>query len=256
MRLPPRSPNQCQSLVGVLGITGQTLPFRRAGGDGNFGRRDFIWQGGREASIDYQRRNTLGFSLDFAEDRTKSSWGFEFSWTSGKQWGNTLNYSGLNRSDEYVLTVSVDRPTFFNFLNPNRSFFINFQFFLRYLPDYVGGSSGRDGMFGTAEDPLTGFVVLTMFTGYFQDRLNPSFSFIYDQGTGTGAVLSQVGYRWNERFSTSVRLNHFFGHTTEQQSAFYPFALFNQPDTTNEIARGLSTVKNRDVFIATVRYTF
>jgi hypothetical protein len=233
--LPPRSPNQCQSLVGVLGITGQTLPFRRAGGDGNFGRRDFIWQGGREASIDYQRRNTLGFSLDFAEDRTKSSWGFEFSWTSGKQWGNTLNYSGLNRSDEYVLTVSVDRPTFFNFLNPNRSFFINFQFFLRYLPDYVGGSSGRDGMFGTAEDPLTGFVVLTMFTGYFQDRLNPSFSFIYDQGTGTGAVLSQVGYRWNERFSTSVRLNHFFGHTTEQQSAFYPST--RSPSSTSRIRR-------------------
>jgi hypothetical protein len=65
-----------------------------------------------------------------------------------------------------------------------------------------------------------------------------------------------VGYRWNERFSTSVRLNHFFGHTTEQQGSYFPIALFNNPDTTSEIARGLSTVKNRDVFIATVRYTF
>jgi hypothetical protein len=126
--LPPRSPNQCRSLSGVLGITGQTLPFRRAGGDGSFGRRDFLWHGGRQVSLGYQRRNTLGFSLDFAEDRTKSSWGFEFSWTSGKQWGNTLDFDGLHASDEYVLTVSVDRPTFFNFLNPNRSFFINFQF--------------------------------------------------------------------------------------------------------------------------------
>jgi hypothetical protein len=74
----------CRSVAGILGGTTQTQPVRKAGGDGTFGRRDFTWQGGREISLGYQKRNVFGFGLDFAEDVTKTSWGVEFSWVARK----------------------------------------------------------------------------------------------------------------------------------------------------------------------------
>ena len=82
--LPPRSPVFCRGVSGILGATNQTLPIRKAGGDGRYGRRDFLWQGGRQVAFNYQKRNVFGFGLDFAEDTTKTSWGIEFSWMANK----------------------------------------------------------------------------------------------------------------------------------------------------------------------------
>jgi hypothetical protein len=156
-----------------------------------------------------------------------------------------------------VLSISIDRPTFFNFLNPNRSFFVNFQFFLRYLADYTGGRDDKDGMFGVAEGPWDGLAMLFLNTGYFQDRLQPRFVFLYGPTTSTGAVISGVSYRWNDAFSTSLNLNHFFGHPTQLQQAYYPIALRTRKDTTAEaITRSLAAVRNRDVGILTMRMTF
>ena len=36
----------------------------------------------------------------------------------------------------YRLTISVDRPTFVNFLNANRTFFINTQWFFQYTDQF------------------------------------------------------------------------------------------------------------------------
>jgi hypothetical protein len=58
---------------GVFGIAGARRPDIRAGGNGNFGRRDFSWAGGSEIRMRYEKRNVLGFAADFAEDRTKTN---------------------------------------------------------------------------------------------------------------------------------------------------------------------------------------
>jgi hypothetical protein len=255
--LPPRSPAFCSSVAGLLAATGQTLETLKAGGTGRYGRRDFLWHGGREVSLMPQKVNVFGASVDFAEGRTKTSWSLELSWSADKLFSNLNSYDMTNESDEFVLTVSVDRPTFFNFLNPNRSFFINFQFFLRHLTDYVGGRDDKDGMFGVAEGPWDGLMTLTMFTGYFQDRLAPRFTFVYSPTTSTGAALTGLSYRWNDAFSTSLAFNHFFGHPTQTQQAYFPLSLRGRKDTTSEaITRGLSAVRNRDVAIMTMRMTF
>ena len=255
--LPPRSPAFCSSVAGLLAATGQTLQVLKAGGNGRYGRRDFLWHGGRQVALMPQKTNVFGMSVDFAEGRTKTSWGVELSWTADKLFSNSKSYDMTNQSDEFVLTVSVDRPTFFNFLNPNRSFFINFQFFLRYLTDYVGGRDDKDGMFGVAEGPWDGLGTLTMFSGYFQDRLQPRFTFVYSPTTSTGAALTGLSYRWNDAFSTALAFNHFFGHETQAQNSYFPIALRGRSDTTSEaITRGLSAVRNRDVAILTMRMTF
>ena len=136
------------------------------------------------------KRNVFGFGLDFAEDVTKTSWGIEFSWMARKLFANSFEYDGLSQSDELVLSVSVDRPTFFNFLNPNRSFFMNLQMFIRYLPNYEGGQRNYDGMYGSAGSDITGNVVFTFFTGYFQDRLAPRVSVLYAPWESQGALIT------------------------------------------------------------------
>jgi hypothetical protein len=252
--LPPRSPVFCRGLTGLLGVTGYTLPFKRAGGDGQFGRRDFLWQGGRQLLLTYQKKNVFGFALDFAEDITKTSWGIEFSWTSGKFYGNTLSSDGRQRSDEYVLSISMDRPTFINFLNPNRTFFINMQLFIKYFPDYVGGS--RRGMFGTSNGPFDTRFVMFFFTGYFQDRLTPRAVFVLDPPTSSGAVLSSLSYRFTDRFSATVGMNHFFGHVSQTQASYFPTVLLSSPQYNSETLRGIAPARNRDELFAVVRWTF
>jgi hypothetical protein len=59
-----------QALYQILGVNRNDL---RAGGNGRFGRRDFVWSGGRELVLRYQKVNVLGFSMDFAEDLTKAT---------------------------------------------------------------------------------------------------------------------------------------------------------------------------------------
>ena len=77
-----RQPYHCRSVSGFLAITGQQRNNRLAGGNPRFGRRDFVWHGGYVATLDYLKRNVLGFALDFAEDRTRANFGLEFTWFS------------------------------------------------------------------------------------------------------------------------------------------------------------------------------
>ena len=255
--LPPRSPVFCAGLVGLINTTAFTRKDLRAGGDTRYGRRDFLWHGGEQLALNYQRKNVFGFGVDFAEDRSKTSWGLEFSWMSDRLYNNNLRSDGISRSDEYVLSISVDRPTFFNFLNPNRSFFINLQVFMRWIPDWQGSSDSKDGMYTVQSNEFApGFVTLTMLTGYFQDRLNPRVTAVWDPDSSTYGLLAGVGYRWNDAFSTSFAVNHFFGAQKQAQVGLFPPVQNTYPDLTSAMFRGTAAVRNRDVAQLIVRYTF
>ncbi|HXZ86181.1 MAG TPA: hypothetical protein VEI82_11900, partial [Myxococcota bacterium] len=255
--LPPRSPVFCKTIAGIMGGTTQTLPVRKAGGDGRFGRRDFLWQGGREESLRYQKKNVFGFGLDFAEDVSKTSWGIEFSWMARKLFANSTTFSGLSQSDEMVLSISVDRPTFFNFLNPNRSFFMNLQMFIRYLPNYQGSRSNKDGLYGAVGGQFSGNVVFTFFTGYFQDRLAPRVSILYAPLESQGAIITGLSYRWNDAFSTTIGYSNFFGHVYTAQGSYFPIAQYGSPEQqTGSVFRGVAPVLNRDQAELRFRYTW
>jgi hypothetical protein len=255
-KLPPRSPVFCRGVSGLLGVTSFSLPAKRAGGATGFGRRDFLWQGGQEVMLNHQKKNVFGFSLDFAEDITKTSWGVEFSWTADKIFGDTLTGSGQHNSDEYVLSISMDRPTFINFLNPNRTFFFNVQMFVKYFSDYHGGA--RRGMFGTSDGPFDTQIIMFFFTGYFQDRLGPRLVSVWNPPTNTGAILTQLSYRFNERFSGILGYNNFFGHVNQVEQRFNPVGpgRTGHPDTTSETLRGIAPARNRDEIFLRIRYTF
>ena len=245
------APVYCSSIAAYNSIVGVRRNSLRAGGNGRFGRRDFIWHGGGDIALRYEKRNVLGFSMDFAEDVTKSNWGFEFAWIEGVPFTNNNSMDGNSETDTFNLTISVDRPTFVNFLNQNRTFFFNTQWFFRYVDDYVNGF--------TSNGPWNILATFTVTSGYFQDRLLPGVTFVYDFQSNSGAALPRVTYRFTENFSVDFGLAGFWGRYEHKPAALVPATLPNRVGrgaNSSYVENGLSVVRERDEVYMRIRYTF
>jgi hypothetical protein len=245
-------PFQCKFVQGVFGVAGIRRPEIRAGGNGIYGRRDFLWAGGSELELRYVKRNVLGFAMDFAHDATETNWSLEATWMAGEPYVMQSVESGWKRHDTYNLTVSVDRPTFIRFLNQNRTFFFNSQWFFRWIADYQGG--GAMGVHG----PFTALGTLTATTGYFQDRLLPAVTWVHDVRSVSGGLIGQVSYRFNQDFSVTVGAATFYGRPDKLQYSISPVALSNQGNDYKANLRydGLSAIAERDELFLLLRYTF
>ncbi len=244
-------PQLCGAFSFFLAPIGVRRNTVEAGGNGRTGRRDFLWHAGNPVVIRHEKRNVLGFSTDFAEDVTKTNWGIELTWFDGVQFADGDMESGLQKADVYALTISVDRPTFINFLNANRTFFINSQWFFQYIGGYE--DSFR------ANGPLNVLGTLTVQTGYFQDRLLASATFVYDVNSSSGAFLPQVTYRFTSRFLLTFGVAAFFGSTQRVDMATNEIAILNRVGKnaySDYIENGLTILRDRDEAFIRLRYTF
>jgi hypothetical protein len=244
-------PHLCGNVSAFDTITGVQRNNVRAAGNGRFGRRDFLWHGGQDLVLRYQKRNVLGLSADFAEDITKTNWGVEFTWIPGLPTGNNDEIDGNSETNQLNLTVAIDRPTFVNFLNANRTFFVTTQWFFQYLDGY------QKGMPGTG--PYNVLAILNVSTGYFQDRLIPDVTFVYDVQSNSGAVLTSLDYRFTENFSAGFGIAAFAGRFQERTAALTPVSLDNRVGKGSykaHVQNGLSVIEERDEFFLRVRYTF
>jgi hypothetical protein len=244
-------PHLCGNVSAFDTITGVQRNNVRAAGNGRFGRRDFLWHGGQDLVLRYQKRNVLGLSADFAEDTTKTNWGVEFTWIPGLPTGNNDEIDGNSETNQFNLTVAIDRPTFVNFLNANRTFFVTTQWFMQYLDGY------RKGM--PATGPYNVLAILNVSTGYFQDRLIPDVTFVYDVQSNSGAVLTSLDYRFTENFSAGFGIAAFAGRFQERTAALTPVSLDNRVGPgayKSHVQNGLSVIDERDEFFMRVRYTF
>jgi hypothetical protein len=249
------APELCETFRTLQGTIGLQRNVRKAGGNGAHGRRTFVWQSGGEVMLTYKKRNVLGFSMDFAEDVTKANFSFEFTYIDGVPVANRNQYDDYSEARDFNLTLSADRPTFINFLNSNRTFFFNWQFFMRYRDGWERGYTDEG-----AWSFLTTFAVAT---GYFQDRLTPSITTVYDVRTQSGALLTGISYRFTQNFSAAVGMAYFYGkpdQVDEQLAGVAPASNrnFNPPDDLYKSRRegGLAIVKDRDEVWAQIRYTF
>ncbi len=243
---------RCQFVKAVFAVTGTQRPDLRAGGNGRYGRRDFLWSSGSEIQLFYQKRNVLGLSTDFADDWSKTNWSMEFTWFANEAFSNTTQPRGFSNMDSLNLTVSVDRPTIINFLNQGRTFFFNSQWFVRYLPEYRGlGTFNTNG-------PWSILGTFTVATGYFQDRLLPALTTVYDVQSRSGAILGSVTYRFSEVFSASVGVANFWGKPADGRIPIRQALLGNNGGNFETRTRfeGLSPIAERDEVYLTLRYTF
>ncbi|MCL4685088.1 hypothetical protein KJ059_10090 [Myxococcota bacterium] len=246
------SPQLCQTVQGFLTAAGTSRKSVRAGGNGVYGRRDFAWHSSGEFVLRYEKRNILGFAFDVAEDRTKTNWGVEMTWVEGQPFLDNDEPEGVSRSDTFNLTVSVDRPTFINFLNPNRTVFFNSQWFFQYIEGH------EDGF--TTNGPLNVLATLTALTGYHQDRLLIAFTTVYDFRSRSGGLLPQVSYRFTENFSATVGSSLFFGRVelTDAPISEVRAGLNRTGELADKdpVENGLSPLRERDELFLTLRYTF
>jgi hypothetical protein len=245
-------PYLCSSVQSLFDVSGITRASVKAGGNGRFGRRDFVWLGGSDGVLRYDKRNVFGISADFAEDVTKSNWGMEFTWIENIHFTNNDDISGQSFADTYNLTISVDRPTFVNFLNANRTLFINSQWFFQYINGWDDGfsSNGPFNILGT----------FTVTTGYFQDRLLPAVTFVYDKNSNSGAVLPQITYRFTENFSTSFGLALFSGRFQDKHAPVTSSSVLGNRTgrgyDSSFVENALSPVRERDEAFLRIKYTF
>ncbi|MFP8878102.1 MAG: DUF1302 family protein, partial [Myxococcota bacterium] len=247
-----RKPLLCANVAAFLSTSGTQRNAIRAGGNPAYGRRDFLWHSGAVVGLRRYKSNALAFAFDFAEDYTKTAWSFELSWLSGLKVGDFNERDGRRTVDQINLVMSVDRSTFINFLNKNRTFFINSQIFLRYIPQY------RKSM--ALNGPVNVLATLGVFTGYFQDRLNPSLITVRDFQSKSGAVISSLTYRYNENFSATVGLAWFYGRVEKRPYPLTPVGAANggagKGSYTSYVQNGLSIVRDRDEVFMQLRYTF
>jgi hypothetical protein len=246
------TPQNCEIVQNIFAIAGVQHRSVKAGGNGEFGRRTFIWHSGGEIIAKFDRRNVLGLAMDFAEDVTKSNWGVEFTWVEGVRVGDYDEWDGLTTVNDLNLTISIDRPTFIDFLNPNHTFFMNTQWFFKY----------RDGWSKSmpANGPVNILGLVFVQTGYFQDRLLPAFIAVYDFMSGSGAVLPQVTFRYAENFSVIVGANIFMG---KEQIHEMPISGIGPASNQRGeyaykvgVENGIALVRDRDEVFMRLRYTF
>jgi len=243
----------CASVGAVLGLAGQGSPQVRAGGNGRFGRRTASFQAGGEILLTYDKRNVLGFGMDFAEDNTKSNWGIEWTWIPNVAYGDNNAINNISRADQFNLTISVDRPTFVNFLNANRTFFVTTQWFFQYVTGYKQSFSAHRGPFN-----VLGIFLVT--TGFFQDRLLPTVLFVYDQKSASGAATACFTYRYSDAFSVSMGAALFMGREVLNDMSLNgigpPGNRLGPNAFQNSVEPGLSLIRDRDEVWLRLRYTF
>jgi hypothetical protein len=246
------NPSVCKNVASLLGLSAAQKRTVEAGGNGRFGRRDFQWAGGAAAVLDYQKRDIVGFAMDFAEDRTKTSWGLEFSWFPRVLVADNDAFDALAHVDLYNLVVSVDRLTFIRFLNHSRSFFMNLQVFLQYVAGYRE-SFPRDG-------PVNTLATFSVATGYHQDRLVPALTWVHDLPSHSGAVLFSLSYRYTENLSIQVGANAFYGEVRSLEAPLVsPGTAAGGAGRGSQrayVENGLTQIRDRDELFLRLRYTF
>jgi hypothetical protein len=245
-------PELCSNVSAIYSIAHTTRRDVKAGGNGSFGRTDFDWHQGGTGVLRYEKRNVLGFSMDFAEDLTKSNWGVETTWIEGNQFEDRDQFDSLTQADTFNVTISVDRPTFINFMNPGRTFFFNSQWFFQYVQGH------RDSF--VSNGPFNVLATFHVDTGYFRDRLLPGITFVYDFGSASGAILPELQYRFTENLSATLTANLFNGHferaTPSLRSiADYPYRAGKHANT-DWTEQGLAPVRDMDEVSLRIRYTF
>jgi hypothetical protein len=243
-------PQFCKLVDGFASLTRVTRKHRRAGGNGAYGRRQFVWGGLGSAELAYRKRNVLGISTDFSEDLTGTSWGIEFTWQEGLRYANHNSFDGISGVDTFNLTISGERPTFFRRLNEHRTFFLSAQLFVSYIAGHERGM--------TADGPWTFLLLASANTGYFQDRLLLTANVVWDFRSHSGAFLPEVQWRFTDAKSITFGAGAFTGGWTRRLRGINDFSVNDDNVLTDftYVENGLSPARDLDNVYFKFRYAF
>ena len=115
----------------------------------------------------------------------------------------------------------------------------------------------------TAHGPWNFLGTLSVFTGYFQDRLSPGITGVWDISTQSGALITSVSYRFTQNFSAAIGMLFLYGKpdfVDEPLEGLAPAGNRSRADADHLYKSGreggLAIVRDRDEIWARIRYTF
>lgn len=123
--------------------------------------------------------NLVGGSLDFQSEALKAAFRMEGALSTGEEFSNTLRPQLYSKNRVWRSVIGVDRPTFIDFINPNRTTLISAQVFYQHIFDHELGQ-GLYGPVGMPDwkDNLTATLLVKAF--FMNDRLSPQLITAYD----------------------------------------------------------------------------
>ncbi|MFP6604980.1 MAG: hypothetical protein VCC19_00250, partial [Myxococcota bacterium] len=95
------TPQYCSTVRNLFFLAGLKRNTLNAGGNGIYGRRTMQWHSGGEITLYVPKRNVLGFGMDFAEDRSKTNWGLEFTWIESVPTGDANEFDNSLYTDTF-----------------------------------------------------------------------------------------------------------------------------------------------------------
>ena len=137
---------------------------------GHFRERQYV----PAFDIHFPRVTLVGASADFYIDPLKSAFRVEVAHTSGEEFPDTSKERLFSESDVVRWVIGWDRPTYFKWLNPRRTFLLSGQIFGQHLLDHESIShpiTGRQVGYQIRESDFLGTFLIQGF--YRQDRILP-----------------------------------------------------------------------------------
>jgi hypothetical protein len=99
-----------------------------------------------EYKLRYPRIWTLGASVDYQVPDWDTILRVELAYDVDRAINNTAKPDAWDESDVFLAAVGIDRPTYFKFLNPDRTALLSFQTFFEHVMNYDDGDGRGDGM--------------------------------------------------------------------------------------------------------------
>ena len=182
-------------------------------------------------NIHFPRVNLVGTSFDYYIEGIKSALRVEMAYTSGEEFVNTLQPTLFSESNVVRWVIGVDRPTFINFLNPNKSFLISMQLFGQHLLDHelIDTPAGKAGMPDWKDNILA---TLLIQGGYYNNRLTPTLLMAYDLKANAFVMGPSINWLFSDHWNITLGANLKFGRAQnnfDDCRTCNPFPPFTDP---------------------------
>ena len=124
--------------------------------------------------IYFPRVKLVGASADFYIDPVKSAFRVEVAHTSGEEFADTSKTRLYSESDVVRWVIGWDRPTYFKWLNPRRTFLLSGQIFGQHLLDHESIAHPLTGAQIGYQSRKSDFLGTLLIQGFYrQDRILP-----------------------------------------------------------------------------------
>ena len=161
--------------------------------------------------IHFPRVTLVGASADFYIDPVKSAFRVEVAHTSGEEFADTSKTRLYSESDVVRWVIGWDRPTYFRWLNPKRTFLLSAQVFGQHLLDHESMAHPLTGSQIGFQDRQNSFIGTFLFQGFYaSDRILPRLILARDFRANATVLGPGVDYLINDNlrliFGANIKL--------------------------------------------------